>query len=446
MKTFKRFISNRKAVALSVVNAIAIFLLCYFVDNLPYSFVGDATVAQQIEQVKLLFFQPEDTIPSDLLLINTAYDRQLVDVNDEFGMYKGNIDITDRAKLLELLEQLKKSRYKYIILDIIFSEEYETPEDSALFSLIASMPNIVIPKSNDIKLATPQLAAKAKYSDYSVHIKEYNFVKYEFVRDHESTLPYKVYSDLYGDNLRSFGPFYFFNGKLANKSVVLRHPVKLWNKYAGSEDNDLESEDNDLESENFNLEFEDNNIEPEDNDFETDDINIESDDNDLESDGNYQMGDFMYFNLGSEIIDVNEDVSDLADGKIVVIGDFTEDDLHDTYLGKISGPIINLNAFYALQNDDLSIPYWYIAFILLLYFTISYFIIKRISLFKNVIVIQNVKSKVIRYVASTLGISALLYLVAVIIYVCFNLECNILVPSIYFAVLLALVKYKDNNF
>ena len=403
MEIFKRFKRNRKAIVLSFINAIVIFLICYFVDNSPYSFVGDATVAQHMEQLKL-YFQHEDTIPSDLLLINVAYDRQLVDINDEFGIHKGNIDITDRSKLLKLLEQLKKSQYKYIILDIIFSEEYETPEDSALFSMLASMPNIVIPRSKDVKLATPQLAAKARYSDYSVHIGEYNFVKYEFVRDKESTLPYKVYSDLYGDRLHSFGPFYSFNGKLANKSVVLRHPVKLWNKYT------------------------------------------EYDDNDIESESNYQPGESMYYNLGSEIIDINEDVSVMADNKIVVIGDFTEDDMHDTYLGKISGPIINLNAFYALQNDDLSIPYWYIAFIIILYFTISYFIIKRISLFRHVLVIQKVKSKVIRYLAASLGISALLTLVAIIIYLCFNLECNILVPSIYFAVLLALVKYKDNNF
>lgn len=404
MEIFKQFKRNRKVIVLSFVNAITIFLLCYFVDNSPYSFVGDATVAQHIEQLKLYFEEHKDTIPTDLLLINVAYDRQLVDINDEFGIHKGNIDITDRSKLLKLLEQLKKSQYKYIILDIFFSKDYKTPVDSALFSLIASMPNIVIPMSQENNPVTPQLADKASYSDYSVHIGEYNFVKYEFIRNHKSTLPYKVFSDLYGDKLHSFGPFYSFNGKLANKSVVLRHPIKLWNKYAETEDNDIELE------------------------------------------GNYQSGEPLYYDLGCEIIDANYEVSDVADNKIVVIGDFTEDDLHDTYLGKISGPVINLNAFYALQNDDLSIPYWYIAFIIILYFTISYFIIKRISLFKHILVIQRVKSKIIRYLAVSIGISALLTFIAVILYLCFNLECNILVPSIYFAVLLALVKYKDNNF
>lgn len=389
--------SNRKAIVWSLINAIVLFLLCYFIDNSPYSFVGDATVGQHIEQLKLYFQKPNDTIPSDLLLINVAYDRQLVDINDEFGFPKGNIDITDRSKLLELLKHLKESQYKYIILDVVFSEEYETSEDSTLFSLIASMPNIVIPKSQDIILADSHLIDKARYSDYSIHIAENNFVKYEFIKNNENTLPYKVYIDLYRDSIHAWEPFYFFNGKLANKSVVLRHPIKLWNKYK-------------------------------------------------EITNNSQIAESKYYNLGSDIIDINLDLEKFAYNKIVIIGDFTEKDIHDTYLGKISGPIININAFYALKNDDLSIPYWYIIFILILYMTISFCIIKRFSISRHILWIGKVKSKVIRYLSASIGITAILTIVAVILYICFNLECNILIPSIYFSILLAIVKFKDNNF
>ena len=54
---------------------MVLFLLCYFVDNLPYSFVGDATLGQHFEQLKQYFQSPKEDIPEDLLLVNVAYDR-----------------------------------------------------------------------------------------------------------------------------------------------------------------------------------------------------------------------------------------------------------------------------------------------------------------------------------------------------------------------------------
>lgn len=390
---YNKIKSNTFTLLWSVVSATAVFLLCYFIDNLPYSFVGDATIGQHIEQVKQYFGTDTDSVPSDILLINIAYDRELVDVVDEFGFHKGNIDITDRAKLLEILKRLKKTDYKYILLDVAFASGYETSTDSALFSLIASMDNILIPKSENISLSDNKLYDKARYSDYSTHIAEYNFVKYEFLRNQEITAPYQLYLDIYHNEIKKWGPFYFFNGKLANKSVVLRHPIKLWNKYS---------------------------------------INGES----------KNLGASKYFNLGSDILELDLDISEIANKKIVIIGDFTENDIHDTYMGKISGPAIIINAFYALKNDNLSLPYWYILFIIVLYTIISFCIIKRISFFSKFPIRKKIKSKTINFLISSLSITTLLTCNAVLIYIFFDLECNILIPSIYFSALLAFIKFK----
>lgn len=385
--------ANGLAIGLSVASALVLFFSCYFIDNLSYSFLGEATIGQHIEQIKQFFNSDSESIPEDLLLINVAYDRQLVDLYDEFGFPKGNIDITDRTKLLTLLSKLKCSNYKCVVLDVVFPDQYSTEEDASLFNLISSMHDIIIPKSRNITLADPRLTEKARYSDYSTHISETNFVKYEFIRDNEVTLPYQLYLTLYGNEILSWGPFYFFNGKLANKSVVLRHPIKLWNKYSSA-------------------------------------------------DGNEQMAENQYFDLGSDILDLDLNIDDIADNKIIVIGDFTENDIHDTYLGKIAGPIINLNAFYALKNDNLSLPYSFIVFLLLLYAVITFCIIKRISIFKILSLHIRIKSKTIGFVFSSLGVTALLTVVAVILYTLFSLECNILIPSIYFSILLALINYK----
>ena len=180
-----RLKQDKRLWLLSVINAVVLFLLCYFIDNLPYSFVCDANTAQRIEQIKQYLNLTRDTVPSDVWLINVAYDRTLVNVNDEFGLPKGNIDITDRNKLAELLKQLQNCHYRYIILDVSFTDEFQTPADSLLFSLIASMNNIVIAKSEATELADIVPHEKARYSDYSTHISESNFVKYDYIRKNE---------------------------------------------------------------------------------------------------------------------------------------------------------------------------------------------------------------------------------------------------------------------
>lgn len=384
---------NSKALIISLINAIAVFLLCYFIDNMPYSFVGDATVGQHFEQIKQIINPTPDDIPTDLLLINVAYDRELVNVTDEFGLPKGNIDITDRTKLLDFLSQIKNADYKYIILDVIFSKEYQTARDSALFNLIREMDNIVISKSENFELADSILIDKARYSDYSTHISESNFVKYEFIRNGEPTIPYQVYQDYYKDSISSFAGFYFFNGRLANKSVILRFPITVENKVVPQSD----------------------------------------------SDG---IGHLKYYNLGSDIMDMEVDIPLLAKNKIVVIGDFCENDIHGTYLGKISGPIINVNAFYALVNDNLSIPFLEIVFLLILYFTISMFFLKEVEIKRYIPVVKKVNSKTLSFIFSFIGLSFVLTLIGLICYILFGLDINILIPSLYFSLFNIIIKYR----
>lgn len=383
---------NTRMLIISFVSSGFLFFLCYFVDNLPYSFIGDANIGQRFEQIKQTINPTTDEIPHDLLLVNVAYDRELAKVTDEFGFPKGNIDITDRAKLLRFLTQLKNSDYQYIILDVSFSKEYQTEQDTALFNLISKMNNIVISKSANFELADSILIGKARYSDYSTHISESNFVKYEFIRNGEPTMPYQAYLDLYENSISSFAGFYFFNGKLANKSVVLRFPIKLWNKIISQ--SDLEN-----------------------------------------------LGQLQYYNLGSDILNIDVDIPLLAKNKIVVIGDFCENDIHDTYLGKIAGPIININAFYALVNDNLSIPYIEILFLLTLYFTISLFILKEIKIRKYIPLAKKVQSKTISFIFSFIGFSFVLTLIGLFCYVLFGLDINILIPSLYFSIFGIIIKY-----
>lgn len=386
----KQIIKTR-AVKVSLFNAVALFLLCYFIDNLPYSFVGDATLGQRLDQVRQFVFPGKDHTPSDLLLINIAYDRQLVDVSDQFGLPKGNTDITDRAKLLDLLTRLRSSSYRYIILDVSFSQGHSTPLDSALFHTIASMRHIVVAKRQDTPVASPLLLSKARYSDYSTHISESNFVKYEYIRCGEPSLPYQAYLDMGGSPIRSFAGFCTFNSHLANKSIVLRHPVRLTDQFRSETDREAG---------------------------------------------------LQYYNLGTDILESGVDIPEMARGRIIVIGDFTENDLHDTYLGKMAGPVINLNAYYALVNDNLSIPYLQILFLLILYFTISMFIIRGVTLTGTFPVFRRIRNKTFIFLLSFIGLSFVMAIIALVWYAVFRLDINILIPSLYFTLFGLILKYR----
>lgn len=370
-----------------------VLILCYIIDNLPYSFVGEATLGQNIEQIKSYFGFSVDSVPDDIIVINVAYDRQLVNINDDFGLPKGNIDVTDRHKLLTLLQKAKETRYKYIMLDVTFQDGYDTEYDSLLFNEILQTKNIVIAKSENFILADSILLSKARYSDYSIHISESNFVKYDYIRNGEATFPYQAYLDLKQNKISSFGPLYFFNGRLARKSVVLKLPIKLWNEF---------SED---------------------------------------SIGNNKVHSLKYYNLGTDILDTDIDLKELFNDKIVIIGDVSENDLHDTYLGKIAGPVINLNAYYALINDNLSIPFPGIILLFLIYMGISYYLIKRYSIFNIIPYFKRFKSKTFKFLLSFLSLSFIFSILGFFGYLIMGMEVDILVPSLYFTLFGYIVSY-----
>lgn len=385
--------NDRRTFIVSLVSSLTVLALCYIIDNLPYSFVGDATLGQRIEQIKSYFGFSEDKIPDDVIIINVAYDRQLVNVNDEFGLPKGNIDITDRHKLYELLRKTKDAQYKYIMLDVTFPEGYDTKYDSLLFDEILRTNDIVIAKSENFIMKDSCLLSKARYSDYSTHISESNFVKYDYIRNGESTFPYQVFQDINKKTISRFGPFYFFNGRLARKSVVLKLPIKIWNEYE-------------------------------------EDLN-----------GKYKSIGLKYYNLGADLLDTEINLVRLFKNKIILIGDVSENDIHDTYLGKIAGPIINLNAYYALVYDDLSISYTEIIFLFLLYFGVSFYILKRYSILTVIPYFRKFKLQTFIFILSFFSLSFIFATISILGYLFFGIELNILIPSLYFTMLGYIVKY-----
>lgn len=382
--------SRKESLWFSAITTFLLLLVCYFADNMSYSILSGPSVGQRIEQFKELVGLTSDEIPSEYVFINVAYDKELVPVYDEYGLPKGEIDITNRSRLAKFLSQLDDS-HRYIMMDVLLSNDYQSESDSLLLSSIAKTDRISVARSSTTKLLDSSLIEKSGYTDYSTDILETNFVKYEFLNGRESTMPYMTAQALgISPKVYKLGPFFFSNGHLCWKSLTLRFPIKLWEQSRRDDASPISEK--------------------------------------------------ILFNLSSDILDLGVNIPELAKDKIVVIGDFTEDDIHDTYIGKIAGPVINVNALEALRANELIIPWSFIVFLFLLYTLMGYLAVRNIGITQWIQRKLRIKSSLGNILFSLVGYSFLLSLIAGVIYLTTGMDMNILIPSLWFTALSGITK------
>lgn len=380
--------SQKKALWFSAINAILLLLACYFAENLKYSILSGPSIGQRIEQFREVAGITKDNIPEDYVFINIAYDRQLIPVLDEYGLPQGNIDITDRDKLIAFIQQLGNT-HKYILMDVLLSDKYQSEADSVLIQTLLDTKRISVSRSNTADLIDERLNKIAGYTDYSTDIYETNFVKYEFINDGKPTMPYMAFvaTEEYHP-VHSLGPIYWSNWHFHWNSLTLSFPVKLWDSHTAGNNG-------------YAIDWDEKKI----------------------------------LNLGADILDIGIDIPTLVKDKIVVIGDFSEDDIHDTYLGKIAGPVINVNALEALRNNELEIPWTLIIFLFALYFAVCYQTVRQPISTNKVLKRLHLDNKFFRNILSFIGYSFLFAIISGGIYLVCGIDINILIPSLWFTFL-----------
>lgn len=277
---------------------------------------------------------PRSEIPEDVLFINVSMDRELVDIKDELEMPIGNAAITDRRKLASLLSLIQSSGdYKYVLLDVFFEDGYNTETDSLLFQTIASMDRIVIPRHHVGVLADSILLAKAAYADYTTTLKEDNIAKYPLLDRGgvNPSIPLVMYSDMTGRTVRKRGLFYMDGYALSRRVVFPKMEVMV----------DIPSR--------------------------TDKAGIA------------QM-EKPYLNMGADILDncdLEDDWGSVFGGKIIVIGSFTDEDIHLTYTGDVPGCVINYNVFASLMGGRHKVPFLLILVYFLIFFAMSCLLLRN---------------------------------------------------------------------
>lgn len=326
----------------------------------------------------------------DVLFVNVAYDKQLIEVSDEFGMPKGNADITDRTKLLSLLQMLHATnKYTYIFLDIRFEKGFVAPEvDSLLFSEILSMRNVVVAAHTDVDIADSSLVKKSAISDYDATIVATNFVRYRYSYDGKPSMPLYAYRELEGKTINKHGFIYTCDGRLCYNSLFVDFPIEKFDEFD-------------------------------------------------------EKGQKVYYNLGSDLLDnySEKDFGVLTKGKYIVIGDMIED-LHDTYSGLKPGSVITFYAFKALMNEKHIVRFWLVFLMAMVFFAISFSLFSHQSIIGRIPFVRKSKSRILHFTASLIGYTLLLSVVVIVLDLFWGVSTSILLPSIYFAIQKNIINYK----
>jgi hypothetical protein len=322
--------SKTKVVFLTTLHALIIMLFFWLWLSLPFSYEADSRIFQFCQLTKNIVFKSEQPDPNRFVFIDVSNDKMLIDQTDADGAPNGRIAITNRQHLATLLEALAlTNKHQYIILDIFLEDS--TAEDSALQASLHKIQRCIQPYHLDGE-KTPKYSrfkSESGLADYSSDFG--NFFKYTYIQnDTCRTVPLVMYENIHGKKLSRVAGFYFHDGTLSLNSIALdlrirqHHIINNRVKKANAEDTTI-----------YNL--------------------------------------TPMYNLGNLPPPILQSIVSEYQNKIIVIGDFQDRDIHSTSYGQTAGPLIQLNAFLALEKEDNRLHWYGLLIIFLMIWLLCWF-------------------------------------------------------------------------
>jgi hypothetical protein len=316
----------------------------------------------------------------DIALINVSYDLELIDRFDEYDFPVGNQVITDRLKLYEFFAIIneQEAKPKQIICDIFFKDE--TPNDDLLRGELELRDDVVLSYHlNDSLMPIYPLFDNVDrgLSDYlTMNIFE-GVYKYQlFYQDSIKLTPLRVFEKINPIPIRTAGTFVKIGDQWTPNHFIL----------------------------NYRL--------------------LQKDIDDIE------LG-FNPINLGELLLLPPEDIAAFIDGKIVILGDFMENDFHETIFEITSGPLILLNVLLSLEAKDTKVNAGFFILVGIFFLFLSYlvfypgdFIEKRIHhLYENF--------KLLKQLVGFMNYFLILSICSIITFFFFNIHLNVFFLSVY---------------
>lgn len=374
---YKRFIYF-----FALINTAILFYLTTWLWSLPW-FAGDEKL--MIWVTSAIKFNSRKVPPSeDYALINVSYDLSLIDKYDEDGFPVGNQVITDRMKLTRLFSIINKSsvKPKYILCDIFFEEP--TQYDSALTAEMSEMDNLIISYhlNDQLQPRFPVMGnIERGLTDYVIGNVFEGVYKFQlFFNDSLQLTPLIIYDELEHQQSEKVGQFVNMGSWWTLNHFIM----------------------------NYRL---------------------------LQTDVNNQQAGFNPINLGELLSLPEEDVASYLDGKFVVIGDFFEVDLHETIFEITAGPLILLNAYWSLINQDTKVNIFFFIIVLGAFYFLSILAIYPEDLIEKYIRKKYGKIPWVRSLTSFVSYLLFLIIVSVITFFVYNIHLNVFLLAVYLFIL-----------
>ena len=284
---------HRKVIIISAIHALVLAILTLVWMNLSWEF-GDEVIVARINQIaRYEVFNPTNKVveqfKKDLLLVNTSYDKTLVEFEDDFGA--GHRAVSDRKKLADFFHTINEAEHapSLVVVDIIFDNP--SPDDSLLRTELARVKNLVISSEigKDGKPVMPWPGLNFALAQYETTTG--TFLKFNLVDDTTHYLPAAMYRETQGATFNEWA------------GLVRTHPGWWMNSFIV-------------------------------------DLPVRK--------AHIDNGEVLIWNLGEAITFPPDEVKNIVKDKVVIVGDFYEYDIHQTLLGAQPGPLVVANAYLGM--------------------------------------------------------------------------------------------------
>lgn len=337
------FASNRWVQRLlALLHALWMVGLSLTLMNRSVTYGDEALILKWISILERVIFEESDKPdPSEYLFINIAYDTQPVPHYSEAGLPIGQEHVTNRSHLAAVFSMLADSgsRHRYVVCDITFEDSLPAEDawaDTLLGEALAHLPRAVFPTHHTGDSAQPFVQGifpvQTALADY-IPDPDGNFLKYRYVDDGRTTLPLHLLSVLDTLTPRRVGPFHWLKGHLWLRNFIPEMRLR-----------------------NYDL-FPTPGSVP------------------LPDDSTEGAQPYVVYPLAEmvELADLlgPEGFHAFTENRMVVIGDFNSNDVHETFYGPMGGTIILLNAYLSLKHGDNLLSWWFILLMLLVYYRLS---------------------------------------------------------------------------
>ena len=366
-----------------VFHSLLLSVFSLYLLNLPYIYEDELRLIQITSAIKKFIISKEEKPNRDrFLFVNVAWEKQLIEKLDVDGFPVGNQAITDRKSLSEFFSRInqKPNNHKYLICDISFVDPSEN--DMELQAEFDKMNNYTVSyhkDENDIP-QDPIFNVQKSISDYTTFNVD-KFIKFKLVQsDSLITTPLKIYQDIYNKKIEHAFLYRLNNHYILNSFIV---DFRIWSY-------------------------------------------------DLSDNSSYK---YDYINIGDFKFLPDSAFHKLLKDRIVLIGDFELSDIHETIYGDMSGPLILLNTFLAIEKGENQLSIFYLIFILISFTIINYYVfdinIRFKEHFSHLIAKSPIYNEMLRFFLYLVYFS----IVSSISFFMFNIHMTILLFSGYMSFL-----------